>query len=137
MTLEELILSIIQKEIILDQKTLLNRIAEQGHDIDQSTLSRIFKKLHIQKHLGKYTVMGNIFSLKINSNNYVQAIPPNLIIIKTRPGYANAFSITLDENPVEGLAGTIAGDDTIFVAVSMPEKLEKIKQEIELLLETK
>ena len=131
MTLEELILKIIVSEVIQDQKTLLKHISQQGYEIDQSTLSRIFKKLKIQKHLGKYISFESSLSAKHSADNKIVAIPPNLLIINTKPGFASAVSITLDENPIEGVAGTIAGDDTIFVAVLPSYSLDEVKKEIE------
>lgn len=131
MTLEELILKTIQNREIRDQKTLLNLIAQKGFEIDQPTLSRIFKKLKIQKHLGKYVSLEQGISGKVPQENKITAIPPNLIIIKTKPGFASAVSALLDENPVEGLAGTLAGDDTIFVAILPNFSIDKIKSEIE------
>ena len=41
-----------------------------------------------------------------------------LVVIKTPPGSANLVANALDAAQVEGVAGTIAGDDTIFVALS-------------------
>ena len=131
MTLEELILKIIQTEVIQDQKTLLKHIFQQGYEIDQSTLSRLFKKLKIQKHLGKYVSSENPLASKGVSENKLISVPPNLIIINTKPGFANAVSVLLDENPTEGVAGTVAGDDTIFVAILPKHSLESVKKELE------
>ena len=41
-----------------------------------------------------------------------------LVVIKTPPGSANLVANALDSADIEGVAGTIAGDDTIFVALS-------------------
>ena len=41
-----------------------------------------------------------------------------LVVIKTPPGSANLVANALDAAALEGVAGTIAGDDTIFVALS-------------------
>ncbi len=41
----------------------------------------------------------------------------SLIILKTPPGSANAVANTLDAADLPEVAGTIAGDDTIFVAL--------------------
>ena len=41
-----------------------------------------------------------------------------LVVIKTPPGSANLVANALDAAGVDGIAGTIAGDDTIFVALS-------------------
>lgn len=131
MTLEELILKIIKEEEIQDQKTLLKKIARRGHEIDQSTLSRILKKLNIEKHLGKYVVLESPISQKYSVENQIIAVPPNLIIIKTKPGFASAVSISIEENRIEGVVGTIAGDDTIFIAVTNKLPINELKEKIE------
>ncbi len=41
----------------------------------------------------------------------------NLLIMRTRPGSAHVVGAALDDAAVEGIAGTIAGDDTLFIAV--------------------
>jgi transcriptional regulator of arginine metabolism len=40
----------------------------------------------------------------------------NLAVLKTPPGHANALARALDEADLPDIAGTVAGDDTIFVA---------------------
>jgi transcriptional regulator of arginine metabolism len=51
---------------------------------------------------------------------WVEAIIPagNLLIIRTPPGSANMVANALDRAEVADIAGTIAGDDTIFVALA-------------------
>ena len=41
-----------------------------------------------------------------------------LVVIKTPPGSANLVANALDAAGIDGVAGTIAGDDTIFVALT-------------------
>jgi len=50
---------------------------------------------------------------------YVDAIIPagNLLMLKTPPGSANLVANALDAAGLEEVAGTIAGDDTIFLAL--------------------
>ena len=44
--------------------------------------------------------------------------PPNMLVLKTSPGYAQVVAVMVDRAPdIPGLAGTMAGDDTIFIAV--------------------
>jgi transcriptional regulator of arginine metabolism len=40
----------------------------------------------------------------------------NLVVVRTPPGYANALARAIDEAAHPDVAGTVAGDDTIFVA---------------------
>ncbi len=133
MTLEELVLEIVNKNVIENQKTILKLIAKKGFDIDQSTLSRVLKKLDIQKKLGRYTsTMEKTPSFKVK--HFILEVPPNLIIVKTTSGFANALTVNIDQKNIEGIEGTIAGDDTIFVAVSQKRPLSEIKKELETLV---
>jgi transcriptional regulator of arginine metabolism len=38
-------------------------------------------------------------------------------VIKTRPGYASSIAYTIDNNHINEILGTIAGDDTIFIVI--------------------
>ena len=51
---------------------------------------------------------------------WVDAIIPagNMLVLKTPPGSANLVANALDAAGLEQVAGTLAGDDTIFVAIS-------------------
>ena len=41
----------------------------------------------------------------------------NLGVIKTRPGYASSIAYNIDNNHINEILGTIAGDDTIFIVI--------------------
>ena len=41
----------------------------------------------------------------------------NMGVIKTRPGYASSIAYNIDNNHINEILGTIAGDDTIFIVI--------------------
>lgn len=49
---------------------------------------------------------------------------PNIIVARCSPGLASAAAVRIDEAGIDEIAGTIAGDDTIFIAVR-DEKVQK------------
>ena len=102
-------------ERISDQSELLAALAARGHVLTQSTLSRRLKALGYQKQDGRYTQPG-VSGFRLQS---VTLVAPNLLVLRTAPGFAGALAVRLDANPLPGQAGTIAGDDTVFVAVQM------------------
>ena len=60
-----------------------------------------------------------------------------MIIIRTTPGAAQLIARLLDSlGRSDGVLGTIAGDDTIFIAPSDIEHIEEIRQKVEDLFET-
>ncbi len=124
-TLDEILLTIIDKHALSDQDALRAMLLKQGHDLTQPTLSRHLKKLNVQKVEGRYRHVEPAHAA-LPSFSMVEA-PPNLLVLRTEPGFANALAIQLDHLQVPGLAGTIAGDDTIFIAVQGQRHLASVK----------
>lgn len=124
MDLDTLILQVLEGSPITDQGDLLARLAAQGHELTQSTLSRRLKRLGIQKVQGRYRrVEPNAQHLPEVT---LREVPPNLLVLRTAPGFAQALGLSLDADPVPGQMGTLAGDDTVFVAV-LPERMADVK----------
>jgi transcriptional regulator of arginine metabolism len=124
MDLDALILHLLEASPIADQGDLLARLASSGQELTQSTLSRRLKRLGVQKVQGRYR------RLEANAQALpevtVTEVPPNLLVLRTAPGFAQALGLTLDADPVPGQMGTLAGDDTVFVAV-LPERMADVK----------
>lgn len=139
------ILDIIAEHSIETQDELLTRLREEGFKATQATISRDIKDLRLVKTLGsdgKYryvsasrsstdirTNFSNLFSTSVNSIDVAQ----NLVVIKTLSGMAQAVCAALDSADYPSVVGTIAGDDTIFIAcrtadlaVSLTEELKKL-----------
>jgi transcriptional regulator of arginine metabolism len=124
MDLDTLILELLDGSPITDQGDLLARLAARGHELTQSTLSRRLKRLGVQKVQGHYRrVDGGAQNLPGAS---LSEVPPNLLVLRTAPGFAQALGLSLDADPVPGQMGTLAGDDTVFVAV-LPERMGDVK----------
>jgi len=141
MTIEEIILKIIRERSIRNQNELLKIIRSlSGENIDQSNLSRKLKKLKIIKEHGKYIISGKKLNFSHKVIKAIMIAEPNLIIIKTYPGMANSIAITIDQeitdqNPkFKNILGTIAGDDTIFLAIDKNSNSTLIKQDLELFI---
>ncbi len=141
---QSVILQIISEQEIETQGQLIRALAERGVASTQATLSRDIKQLHLVKELsssGKYhyVVSGKsknndremrlrkIFRESVTS--YVVA--QNIIVIKTLPGLASAACSTLDSMHIETLAGTLAGDDTAFLAMKDSKAAEDFCHEID------
>ena len=139
------ILDIIAEHPSETQDELLTRLREEGFKATQATISRDIKDLRLVKTLGsdgKYryvsasrsstdirTNFSNLFSTSVNSIDVAQ----NLVVIKTLSGMAQAVCAALDSADYPSVVGTIAGDDTIFIAcrtadlaVSLTEELKKL-----------
>lgn len=141
---QSVILEIIAQRDIETQNQLLEALAERGVKSTQATLSRDIRDMRLVKELGpggsyRYVVAASqenaeldarlrkIFKECVLSYDVAQ----NLLVIKTLPGLAQAAGSTLDGMEIPGLVGTIAGDDTAFLALKDAESAVKLYHEIE------
>lgn len=132
------ILDIIETYEIETQDELADKLRELGMDVTQATISRDIKELRLVKVLtsgGKYrySVMnsdtGNMNDrlLVIIKEAFVSSdYANNILIIKTRPGMAQAVAASLDGLGWNDIVGTIAGDDTIMIVC----RAEKIAEDL-------
>ncbi len=58
------------------------------------------------------------------------ATAQNLVVIKTLSGLANAACAAIDSMDVLGMVGSLAGDDTIFLAMTDNAAAERFSEEI-------
>jgi transcriptional regulator of arginine metabolism len=128
MNLDEAILRHLSRLDITEQGDLLALLRKEGFDLTLSTLSRHMKKLHIRKDEGRYRREPPPAPLL---HPYaIQKVPPILLILKTTPGFAQGMALALDQAGLPSLAGTLAGDDTIFAAPTDATLLDRLEREI-------
>jgi len=119
--------AIIRAEPVASQEQLSNRLREAGYDVTQATVSRDLEALGAirGKRDGQMTYLlpgdasGEHGALDRILGEWVLSaeIAGNLVVLRTRPGSAHVVAAALDSAELDGLAGTIAGDDTLFIAV--------------------
>ncbi|HHZ05606.1 MAG TPA: arginine repressor [Clostridiales bacterium] len=139
------ILELIAVNNIETQEDLLEFLREGGFKVTQATVSRDIKELRLIKipaGNGKYKYsQGNKNSIDISNNfntifkNTVLSVDfaSNMIVLHTISGMAQGVCTALDSMEWDGVLGTIAGDDTIFIvarssnkAVTLTSELKKI-----------
>ena len=109
---------------ITTQDMIVDLLNKDGYNVTQATVSRDVKKLGLVKTfengLNKYAlnrVGQNVHDNVILSNGIISvATAQNIVVIKSKPGFANTICVVLEQLELEGLVGTLAGDDTIFLA---------------------
>ena len=127
-SVDQALLHLLERHAAADQDMLLRMLAKQGFHITQSTLSRHLKKLHVVKVDGVYR---RVDPPKPTLPPFTVAqAPPNLLVLRTEPGFANALALKLDASSIPGFVGTIAGDDTVFIAVDGPSHLRTVEEGI-------
>ena len=118
------ILNLIHAMRIGRQEELVKELADHGIGVTQASVSRDLDELGIVKVNGAYAQPEPRTSILGLGLMTVEAAGPNLIVAKTASGLASAATVRIDAAKVVGIVGTIAGDDTIFIAVK-DEKEQK------------
>ena len=134
------ILELIASKDIETQEDLADELRKSGMNVTQATVSRDIKELKLIKVLSsngnyKYATIShtenyisnklvNIFTHSVVNVENVG----NFVVIKTLSGSASAAAEAIDSLSFEGIAGTIAGDNTIFVLTRTPEQAITITQ---------
>ena len=116
MTLDQAILRLIDERAVTDQAQFLSVLRERGFYLTQPTLSRHLKKLAVMKREGRYQRVDP--SASEIPPYTLNLAPPNLMVLRTRPGHAQLIGYRLDAAHINGLVGTVAGDDTVFLATT-------------------
>jgi transcriptional regulator of arginine metabolism len=114
--------AILQREAVASQEALAARLREAGHDVTQATVSRDLEALGAIRGKGGYRVEGNGEALGAILDQWRLSAEAagRMVIVRTRPGSAHVVAAALDEAALPEIAGTIAGDDTLFIAVRDP-----------------
>lgn len=140
------ILEIINQKDIETQEELVDELRNLGMDVTQATVSRDVKELKLIKVLsstGKYkyaaisqgeNVMAeklvSIFTQTVIAMDFVG----NIIVLKTLSGSASAAAEAIDSLGWDGIVGSLAGDNTIFVLARSNEKAQELVSKFSKLL---
>lgn len=129
----EAILEIIAEKSVATQEMLIQFLSERGISATQATLSRDIQQLSLVKHrdengVYRYTIPQaaveekNIFSEAVINVDYAM----NTIVLKCRAGMAQGTCAAIDSVHHDGIVGTIAGDDTIFILARSEADAKKL-----------
>ncbi len=137
------ILGLLREEAIATQSELLQKLARRGIRVTQATISRDLEELGVIKGRGGYRLpespattpaLQPPFSVVLKEflREIVQA--SNLVVLKTHPGNAHTVAVALDAEQWPEVIGTVAGDDTIFVATPRTSEATKVRKKLLALL---
>lgn len=131
------IIEIIKSRDISTQGELVEELRALGIDAAQATVSRDIRELKLQKELtakGNYRyampaerVVDTEARLRSILRQCVTSVAraQNIVVIKTLPGLAPAACSAVDKMQIKSLVGTIAGDDTAFLAMRDDDAAEE------------
>jgi transcriptional regulator of arginine metabolism len=137
------ILRLVQERAITTQSELVQALTDAGFEVVQTTVSRDVQELGLIKVRAPsgrlvYAAPGTsdadrMIAIGTAMRRYalaVEAAGP-LVVVQTPSGYANALAQVIDEGGHPSIAGTIAGDNTIFIAARDGTSASALRAELE------
>ena len=115
-TRHQKILEIISEQPIATQQELAAQLARRGFAATQSSVSRDIVKLGLTKLDGYYVAPEDAVQVE-GPITEIDTAGDNIIVVKTEVGLAQPAALTIDRANINEIVGTVAGDDTILIAV--------------------
>ena len=124
------------------QADMLRRLRGAGVRVTQSTLSRDLCDLGLVKGPAGYreadasddgsAPQERLRDLERMMRAYLNdvALAGTLVVLKTSPGLAHALGVALDRAALPEVAGTVAGDDTLFAATPDPSRARALERRL-------
>lgn len=122
------IINLINANNIATQEQLTKSLSEAGFDVTQSSVSRDLDELGIVKTGGFYSIP-NGANARFGFVG-LETAGENLIVAKCESGLASAVAVQIDRAKIVEIVGTIAGDDTIFIAVKNAKFQKSVMKKI-------
>lgn len=127
----EMLRYILTHKEINNQDTLLKELEKAGHRVTQATLSRDLQRLKAAKVVGsdgyRYVLPENAPYLPKITRELPSSlrdtgfkgleIAGNIVVMRTRAGYANGIAGEIDSCDFDSVAATVAGDDTVLIVI--------------------
>jgi transcriptional regulator of arginine metabolism len=119
------IVRILREGLVRKQDDLVRLLKREGHDVTQSSVSRDLRDLGALNASGRYvlppdevTRANGDFDMLAQFVRGLRKAGPSITILKTTIGAAQSVAVAIDKAEWPEVAGTISGDDTIFIATA-------------------
>jgi transcriptional regulator of arginine metabolism len=116
-TRQKKILSLIRAKRIGTQEELRELLERGGMEATQSSVSRDLLELGIVKHHGAYALPQATNGAGKRGLLSLEAAGDALVVARCEPGLASAVAVEIDRAGLGDIVGTLAGEDTVFIAV--------------------
>lgn len=131
------ILDLISTRPVRTQEELAEALAAQGWDVTQSSVSRDIAALRLAKVDGVYrrpppsAPRANPDERRVAEGVLtIDTAGDALVVLHTSAGEANHVAVALDRLAWPEVIGTLAGDDTIFLAVKNPAAQRRVVRSV-------
>jgi transcriptional regulator of arginine metabolism len=118
------ILALVNRGAVHTQQEIAEGLARRGLRATQATISRDIQELGLVRSGAGYRIAAALVRELVLS---VELVAP-VAVIKTPPGTASLVARRIDEAGLPGVAGTVAGDDTIIAVLRQPSAGKALKE---------
>ena len=118
------ILELVNRGSVHTQQDIAAALARRGMRITQATISRDIQELGLVRSGSGYRSSAALVRELVLS---IEIVEP-MAVIRTPPGTANLVARRIDESGLPGVAGTVAGDDTIIAVLRQPAAGRALKR---------
>ena len=118
------ILELVSRGGAQTQHDIAAALSRRGHRVTQATISRDIHELGLVRSGAGYRSTAALVRELVLSIEIVQP----MAVIRTPPGTANLVARRIDEASLPGIAGTVAGDDTIIAVLRQPGAGRSLKE---------
>jgi transcriptional regulator of arginine metabolism len=119
------IVRILREGLVRRQQDLVRLLKKAGLDATQSSISRDLRDLGVLKASGRYvlppdevTRANGDFDALSQFVRQLRRAGPSITVLRTTIGAAQSVAVAIDKGAWPEVAGTISGDDTIFIATA-------------------
>lgn len=139
------ILDLLRNGFVATQAQLCQKLARRGIHVTQATVSRDIEELGLVKTREGYRLPETREpaapaqpTLPVVLKEFLREVrqAANVVVLKTPPGNAHTVAVALDSEEWPEVVGTVAGDDTIFVATPGARAARRIRKKILALVAT-
>ena len=124
----EVIREVIRGRGVKTQQDLVDALSARGFRCTQATVSRDVQEIGLVKGAnGCYVLAEELRLQRMISELVVDAAAAgHFVVVHTMGGSASSLAAAIDESRLMGVLGTVAGDDTVFIAVDTEEHVARV-----------
>ncbi|MBM3790628.1 MAG: arginine repressor [Acidobacteria bacterium] len=131
---------ILRREDIHSQADLVAQLTARGFPVTQSSVSRDLQRIGATRVNGRYVSFDTLRVGQVRASDLkdvagfilsVDAAGSHLLVVKTPPGIASMVALSLDHADWPEVVGTVAGDDTFFIAAKGRRQQARVRARLE------
>src|SRR6185437_10456818 len=132
------IVRLLRTGLVRRQEDLVRLLKKEGHDVTQSSVSRDLRELGVLKASGRYvlppdevTRANGDFGMLAQFVRGMRRAGNSITVLRTTIGAAQSVAVAIDKAEWPEVAGTISGDDTIFIATASARAQDELVERLQ------